>query len=186
MYFFFSFTPIPNLRQCCTCFGSNIQMKMLLPLLIRFMLIYGEILTQFLRWFEDFSSVYWYCNKSISMRYDAETWKSRVIEFLLFLILYHGVLTLSLLYSPSILVTNSLVTTPTKSPISNHHSFLFHVTKMCCIIHLRFWVWNVYRNRIIRHILVTWNRKIGDLRLVIWLVTSPKYWTARTLCMKLM
>ena len=61
--------------------------------------------------------------------------------------------------------------------------FLFQVTKMCCIIQLWFQVWNVNRNWTIQHILVTWNRKIGDLKLVIWLVTSPKNcwleWTAR-------
>ena len=42
----------------------------------------------------------------------------------------------NLLGVPSILVTNFLVKSPTKSPISNH-IFLFLVTKMCCIIWLR-------------------------------------------------
>ena len=69
---------------------------------------------------------------------------------------------------------------PFKSPIfwwsrqPNHQfqitNFLFQVTKMCCIIHLQFWVWNVYPNWIIQHILVTWNRKIGDF----WMLTTDK------------
>ena len=72
-------------------------------------------------------------------------------------------------------VTNQI--TNFKSPI-----FLFQVTKMCCVIQLRLRIWNVYRNWIIPHILVIWNRKTGDLKLVIWLLTSPKnwwLWTAR-------
>ena len=34
--------------------------------------------------------------------------------------------------------------------------------QMCCIIQLRLQIWNVYRNWLIQHILVTWNRKIGS------------------------
>ena len=78
--------------------------------------------------------------------------------------------------TPSILVTNFLVKSPTKSPISNHQFFCFKVIKMCCMIQLWLRVRNVYRNWIIQHILMTWNRKIGDLKLVTWLVTSPKNW----------
>ena len=66
-------------------------------------------------------------------------------------------------------VTNQI--TNFKSPL-----FLFQVIKMCCMIQLWLRVRNFYRNWIIQHILVTWNRKIGDLKLVTWLVTSPKNW----------
>ena len=66
-------------------------------------------------------------------------------------------------------VTNQI--TNFKSPI-----VLFQVTKMCCMIQLWLRVRNVYRNWIIQHILVNWNRKIGELKLVTWLVTSPKNW----------
>ena len=81
-----------------------------------------------------------------------------------------------ILGAPSILLTNFLVKSSTKSPILNHNFFLFQVTKMCCIIQLQLRIWNIYRNWIIQHILVTLNRKIGDLKLVILLVTSPKNW----------
>ena len=47
---------------------------------------------------------------------------------------------------------------------------------MCCMIQLWLRVRNVYRNWIIQHILVIWNKKICDLKLVTWLVTSPKNW----------
>ena len=75
-------------------------------------------------------------------------------------------------------VTNQI--TNFKSPF-----FLFQVIKMCWMIQLWLRVRNVYRNWIIQHILVTWNRKIGDLKLVTWLVTSPKnWWLEWTPCLK--
>ena len=49
---------------------------------------------------------------------------------------------------------------------------------MC--ITVRMLIWNVYRNWTIRHILMTGNRKIGDLKLV----TSPKsWWLEWTMCL---
>ena len=66
-------------------------------------------------------------------------------------------------------VTNQF--TNYKSPI-----FLFQVTKMCCKIQMRLRILNVCHNLIIQHILVAWNRKNGDLKLVIRVVTSPKNW----------
>ena len=49
---------------------------------------------------------------------------------------------------------------------------------MCCVIKLQLRTRNIFRNWIILHTLVTWNRKIDDfdLKLVIWLVTSWKNW----------
>ena len=64
-------------------------------------------------------------------------------------------------------VTNQI--TNFKSPL-----FLFQVTKMCCIIQLQLQIWNVFRYWIIQHTLVTWNRKIRDLKSVIGLVAAPK------------
>ena len=60
--------------------------------------------------------------------------------------------------------------------ITNFISSFFQaqVTKMWCIILLHLQIWNVYGNWIIQHILSALNRKNSDLRLVIWLVTSPK------------
>ena len=51
-----------------------------------------------------------------------------------------------------------LVKSPTKSSI-----FLFSVNKICCIIQLRLWIWNVYHNWIKQLILVILKHKIGDL-----------------------
>ena len=94
------------------------------------------------------------------------------IEFL-----YHVFNTFTLtLGAPSILVTNFFG--EVTKQITNFKSsfFLFQVIKMCCIVHLRLLTWNFHCNWTIQHILVTWNSKIEDLRLVIWLVTSPKIW----------